>query len=719
MIRQTLLRLTASVAVVIVTLTVIGLALAQSPLTRAALSSGTYTYPGLAPCDTTLQACIDGLNDGDVIHILPGIYTASLTLDKAVSLIGSEPLLTTILQAPPGQRVLNISGATINSSSVISGLQIIGGDVTADTHCPNGCGGGILISDGAWPTLSNLIVSGNQATIGAGIYIDQTGQAQGAIVIAGSQIVNNIAVDSGGGLYLSAGNVTLARGASIDANTATNFGGGVYVDKGNFILQNGNIRGNQAVPADGGGLYMNNPSATYKQITGTISNNTAAGSGGGLYVVHNNVQLSGGLIFSNTALAGNGGGICVDNGALIWSGPVAVVGNHAVDGGGVYVSTGTTQIFGGQLTGNVASGNGGGLYAGKTLVISETKFLANSAGNTGGGTYFTGNSMADVANSLFARNQAGQAAAGLLLNSSNNVTLRHLTVADPTSNPSEAIVITGGIVDIEDTIITSHSVGISQTAVMLTADYNLYFGNVVNQVGTPVPGSHDVVGLDPLFVDPTPGVDNYHLRLFSPAVDMGTDAGVYTDLGGWPRPIGQGFDIGAFELQADVVPVSPTVGGTLNYTSATGTATEVILPPGLVSTSTVMVFNNLIDTNVGLTLTLPPTYSLSGNVFDLDVFRDNTQVNGVTFTLPVTIVIHYTEADVRGLLRSSLQLYRYEYPPYGDGWCAIGECRPAEGQWLDMNSNTLTVRVLGFSKFGRFGLTAGYEVFLPLIVSNR
>ncbi|HTP08549.1 MAG TPA: choice-of-anchor Q domain-containing protein, partial [Anaerolineae bacterium] len=487
---------------------------------------------------------------------------------------------------------------------------------------------------------------------------------------------------------------------------------------GTFTLQDGQINGNHAVAADGGGLYLNNPTAVYTQVTGTLANNTAAGSGGGLYAVHNTVQLYGGLVLSNTA-TGNGGGIYLDTGSLTVNGPIGIVGNRALNGGGLYVNTGAIQLSGGKLAGNMASGNGGGLYAGSTVTISATRFHANSAGSIGGGVYFTGNGGASVANSLFARNTAGQAAAGLSLNSSSTTTLRDLTVADPASNPFEAIVVNGGTVDVKDTILTSHSIGISRTAGTVMADYNLFYGNVVTQSSTIVPGGHDVVGLDPLFVDMASGIDNYHLRLFSPAVDAGVDAGVYTDLGGQPRPIGHGFDIGAFELQADVANIGPTVGATLNYTSSTSSATTVILPPGLVSTPTVIVFNDLVDTETTPIPTLPPSLTLSGNVFELDAFMNNTQINGITFTLPVTIVFHYSETDTTGLLNSTLKLYRYEHPPYGDGWCAVGECRSDEAQWLDVSNRIVGARLIGFSRFGHAGRMIAQKIYLPLILQSN
>jgi hypothetical protein len=104
----------------------VGLVLAGG---RAALAE-TRTFPGAAPCDTTLQACVDGATEGDVVQlatngpIAEGVSIAkSLTLEAApgftpqfaaahnVDVQMTDPARTVVVRA------LTMLGGTIHASS--------------------------------------------------------------------------------------------------------------------------------------------------------------------------------------------------------------------------------------------------------------------------------------------------------------------------------------------------------------------------------------------------------------------------------------------------------------------------------------------------------------------------------------------------------------------------------------------------------------------------
>ena len=67
-------------------------------------------------------------------------------------------------------------------------------------------------------------------------------------------------------------------------------------------MQDGTISGNTAAN-DGGGVY-----GALTMLGGTISNNTATSSGGGVYVSYN-ITMQGGAISGNTATLEGGGGV--------------------------------------------------------------------------------------------------------------------------------------------------------------------------------------------------------------------------------------------------------------------------------------------------------------------------------------------------------------------------------------------------------------------------
>ena len=117
-------------------------------------------------------------------------------------------------------------------------------------------------------------------------------------------------------------------------------------------------------------------------------------------------------------------------------------------------------------------------------------------------------------------------------------------VGEVTGTP--AILISGGRVGITNTLIASHTVGISVTDGIVFEDYNLFFNNLMNKSGSISGGTNDVSG-NPDFADPAR--DDFHLRVGSLAIDVGVDASIAFDLDGNSRPVNLDFDIGAYEYQ--------------------------------------------------------------------------------------------------------------------------------------------------------------------------
>ncbi|CAG0935979.1 putative outer membrane protein PmpB [Thermoflexales bacterium] len=478
-------RWTVVLALACTALAIVSLVLSGATSLQARALATDYTVGG--SCGATIQACINDpiVQAGDRILIPAGTYTESLTLDKAVSLIGANAN-TTIIQAISNQRVLTVTGIVISNSVVISKLTFTGGNATNGAN-----GGGILILNSAQPLIQSVIVTGNHAD------------------------------GSGGGIYVAYNSSLVLSDASISNNIASTY--------------------------SGGGLACMSIIDTLRLTNVEFINNTSESSGGGLDVYGSPVIMSGGRFVNNrslaTSLSEGGGGLRAET--LVTLVNTDFISNSAVaNGGGAYVTGITTTISGGRFERNKAGNNGGGLEVWDRLFVTNAVFANNSAGMNGGAVHHTNTGVGRLVNSIIARNTAGTKGAGLMLESTGNVALVSLSIADIGLNSSSAIAILNGTVGITDTIITSYTTGIDRTGGAVYQDYNLFFGNTSNVSGTVSGGIHNVFG-DPSFVDPT--VNDYHILPPSAAINAGVDAGVLTDLDGNPRPAGGGFDIGAYE----------------------------------------------------------------------------------------------------------------------------------------------------------------------------
>lgn len=232
------------------------------------------------------------------------------------------------------------------------------------------------------------------------------------------------------------------------SNCKSPFGGGVYVyggspnyrdfrSKAYFTMNGGTITGNEAtgvvsvsgdfISGGGGGVYVENGS-TFDMNDGVISNNKAAGMGGGVAAFDNFVTFFGKVPYSSAtgqyyeaifskwpefypaAFTMNGGSI-VGNKA---EGDGVV--NDGGCGGGVYSASSLVTLNAGLIDGNTADRQGGGAYVGSVpyvLNAYDVVVTSNHASVIGGGAWFcpTGKAAFSVNNGAAVYGNDAQGAA--------------------------------------------------------------------------------------------------------------------------------------------------------------------------------------------------------------------------------------------------------------------------------------------------------------------
>lgn len=291
-------------------------------------------------------------------------------------------------------------------------------------------GGGLDLAGDS--TIEGCEISGNKAE-------SSTGGVGGGLILAfnnksckiiNSVIKNNTAGESGGGIYINGGTLSLESGAEININKAKN-GGGIYINAGEAGLSDCTISSNEAFE-DGGAIYA---SCEYSTITvniakkndsddivieknnakrggafygadnarfvmnaGKVSGNySEVGGGGAMYIwggtsKYSTFTMNGGVIIGNMAKNGGAGGaVHIDDGsggnaAFIMTGGL-LSGNKATDengtgnnlGGAIYVKKGGQIKLGGSAVIEVKDdGNDIWLATGKTITVTGTLTPGNN-----------------------------------------------------------------------------------------------------------------------------------------------------------------------------------------------------------------------------------------------------------------------------------------------------------------------------------------------------
>jgi hypothetical protein len=361
--------------------------------------------------------------------------------------------------------------------------------------------------------------------------------------------------DTGGGFLIN--DATVLISATVVQDNEASEGGGVWVegDNADVWIQNSSLLNNQA-ENNGGGLH-NSGWGKVTLINSVVQGNDAPLGGGGIQA--NTIILTDTQVVSNTS-ASSGAGINSFYASIYRS----KIGNNTV--------TGEDHTHGGGIA--VIQGS---LYLENSEVFNNSAVSTGTLGISGGSALLVQMADATILNTVISDNKDGGNTVAVF---SSPFTFTNVMVVnnDGDGIASDDGVMTGTLTNV--TIAGNGFQGISMnedpaTDVSLTNSILWNNGGIDNNCGTSCSITYSIIGTgdtsgegnfsaDPRFVDPDSG--DYHLQAWSPAIDIGNDAGAPdVDYEGDSRPQNDGYDLGADEFVG--TPIS-SMG--IRYVATTG-----------------------------------------------------------------------------------------------------------------------------------------------------
>jgi Tol biopolymer transport system component len=283
----------------------------------------------------------------------------------------------------------------------------------------------------------NSVITNNQSDAGGGIRNNDNA----TLIISNSTISNNTSTGNGGGVYSNTGSSTTITDSILsdnDANLSNGLGGGLFMNGATLNITGGSFTLNQA--RNGAAIFFNVVTgANPAQLTGvSLTNNVASNHGGAVYVSTGNVVMENVTIANNTANSIGGG---IRNLATLSISNSSLRDNNggSSNGGGI-ANSGTLNMTNTQILGNYGTGttmDGGGVHNSGTFNASGVTLENNQAKDDGGGLANTGTFT--FTNGTIQNNQAVDRGGGVDTATGTNTILQYNCIVGNSAPNTSAV----------------------------------------------------------------------------------------------------------------------------------------------------------------------------------------------------------------------------------------------------------------------------------------
>ncbi len=515
-----------------------------SPVTIQFLGSLTGTISETSEMQVNVPMVINGdnritveLDDDDPIFSVAAVESFKLenialtggSNGEGVGVVSESQHLTIRNSSFTGFESGFMSSAVTHGPIVSDSSLLIENSEFRDNYS-EGDGGAILAVSSGSVSILNSEFTDNEAKYDGGA-VKMTISDADSVILTGNTFDGNIA-----GLDIDGGN-----GGAIDlsvSNSEISIGG-------NFVLNEAN--------GSGGAIHASLEGGSLELVGGVLQQNYADYGGGGLAFSADDAELEirNSEFYYNAGAGRFGTTDGFGGGVLISDAPASIdiirtpfQGNRAYAGAGLAIDapnagSGSKSLSYSEMSGNEiqGGGNGAGIYLNlspnRSFTVSNSTLSNNHGAEAGGGIFVASQDTAlNVKYSTLAYNVADDEGAGIAIGpASSNAVVRN-SILQNFSNfqPQDT---SGANIGIQNSLIRGAA----------NSTYTDNGGNIVNQDAR----------LLPLAFNGGLGGQTHRLRPDSPAVDAGEPGTNLSDFDqrgpGFPRVVGEGLDMGAFELE--------------------------------------------------------------------------------------------------------------------------------------------------------------------------